>query len=217
MTPPAIAKTPLVRPYAQLNAGVINYHNAPFSPSVTAEGGVKLKKDNWDAQVGVRVGTDVGAKVSAGYTLPISERGNAAVKFSAGGDYTRSLMGKSETTITTKVPGLEPHSISAAVTPDLYKGYAGVGINFHPSKQVGITIGAEGGVRGTTSSAHASQTLISEQNGQTHTIRSEVGYDKHVGAYATPKLGVEYTPNKNLTFGLNADLNEMGARVAWTF
>lgn len=212
------AKSPLtVRPYAQLNAGVINYPNAPFSPSVTAEGGVKLEKGPWDAQAGVRVGTDVGAKVSAGYTLPISERGNAAVKFSAGGDYTRSLMGKSEATLTTKVPGFEPQSISAAVTPDLYKGYAGVGINFHPSKQVGITIGAEAGVYGTISSAHTSQTVSYKQDGQTHSIRSEVGYDKKVGAYVTPKLGVEYTPNRNLTLGLKANLNEMGARVAWTF
>lgn len=120
---------------------------------------------------------------------------------------------------------------------DLYKANVGAAFEVKPSDKFNFAVGAEAGVRGN----FGPQKTIEGKEWSTTIDLSECNKDPNVPAdmqgnvtvngkipdiklncrtsefYATPTISANYNVNKNLTIGLQGNLNEAGAKVSWTF
>lgn len=162
-----------VRPFVQANGGVTNYMGI-VKGSANAEIGAKFTSGNFRAEVSGKAGTDLGAKVEAGYTLPLSNK--VGIDMNAGADYSYRLADKNtmKTTtpdyhwdddlyiknddngniqeyyysIPTDIPGTTHYG--KEYTPDMYKAHAGAGVKISPNDKFSMTFGVEGGYRGNT-------------------------------------------------------------------
>lgn len=224
-----------VRPFIQAQGGVTNYIGDTM-PNATLEAGARLSSGNLRAEGALRGGTEFGARAEVGYTVPLN--GNkVGIDFTAGGNYSQQLASGKNMSLHLDnhyegtAQGVnytidKPMDINYSYKPDMYKAYAGAGLKIAPSDKFNFTMGVEGGYRGNTLSdktVHSqlqTTTFNPDQNTQITIEHAtpEVTFKNHKQEfYVTPKISANYQVNKNLTVGVNGDLNGGGARVCWTF
>ncbi len=242
---------PMIRPYVQANAG---YKAMGLGLDANAQAGVKLQKGNLSAEAGAKIGTTFGANANVDYRLPLGEK--TGLVFNANGDYTKSLTtNKNEQLIfnlrsnselpipeanaTININTNENYIISDKHKPDMYKTGAGVAFNYNPSDKLNLSLGVEGGVKGST--YHKSGTIeVGREYDLTHnnsyvgangervdvsingqySTRQPVSYEMSANkakAYVTPTFKGEYKINPNAAIMADASLNGANVGFRWTF
>lgn len=244
MVTPTENRTTL-RPYVQVNGGITNYYECTAAKG-TAEIGAKLTSGRLSAEAGAHLGTEVGGHAKVNYNLPIGVgasinfQGGASYTKSLTNKQNASINVKSTHIFDTigKPQSIKVHTEeNIDYKPDLYKANVGVALEAKPSYKFNFALGGEVGVRGkfgpqiTIDGKEWSQTINFSEcnkdpnvsadmqgnvtvNGKTPDIKLN---GRRTELYATPTISANYNVNKNLTIGLQGNLNEAGAKVSWTF